>query len=577
MVSSGRSAGDCLPGERFVCCRRWQDPAENFEDVVVRGRRGPRVSVEMLSGPETGETVNVFASSLWEPDQLAHAKERRERDLRIAELDRGHPVDHVSRLAMEILCDLATGDTDIYSQATLEAVLSQLGRSTDPSELHELAYVDDGGGVSAPMEAWRELFEELARSVSDVIEERASELASGRSRVGDADRGAAIARIRLWAGLPPIAPALEVNRVPRERDAARRIQQAVSEAAAGLLAPPEHSSSDDASLLEEYRAYLRSREELGKAELSVSKEIDATRQIGRLAERLCAFSAAASESLMTWLLGQVGVRGELCDHVVWSSYSAQHPRTLHLFPDGHLFPDEEGVSRATPGTLTACGRQITLRWNATRPWERAWRGEWLQHFEALARYRQQVEQEKTEGGPRQNHHFEPDYEMARRICPRCTMFHGLFLDCLEPAEEGARWPPWRMAEVTQQVESLLGDRLRQGGEIGSLERARHIALEVWLGAEIELTAREVKRRGPGPLRRLFGERERRSPSLYEQWSASCGPSGLEPHELIGESLWVGVLSESLALFEPEASLGSGRRDIRDRIRSVVEARIAGLR
>jgi hypothetical protein len=280
---------------------------------------------------------------------------------------------------------------------------------------------------------------------------------------------------------------------------------------------------------------------------------------------------------MTWLLGQVGVRGELCDHVVWSSYSAQHPRTLHLFPDGHLFPDEEGVSRAVPGTLTACGRQIALRWNATRPWERAWRGEWLQHFEARARYREQVEQEKTEGGPPRNHRFDPDYEMARRICPRCTKFHGLFLDCLEPAEEGARWPPWRMAEVIQQVESVLGDRLRQGGEIGSLERARHIALEVWLGAEIELTAREVKRRGPGPLRRLFGERERRSPSLYEQWSASCGPSGLEPHELIGESLWVGVLSESLALFEREAALRSGRRDIRDRIRSVVEDRIAGLR
>jgi hypothetical protein len=96
MVSSGRSAGDCLPGERFVCCRRWQDPAENFEDVVVRGRRGPRVSVELLSGPKAGETFNVFASSLWEPDQLAHAKERRERNLRIAELDRGHPVDDVS-------------------------------------------------------------------------------------------------------------------------------------------------------------------------------------------------------------------------------------------------------------------------------------------------------------------------------------------------------------------------------------------------------------------------------------------------------------------------------------------------
>lgn len=67
------------------------------------------------------------------------------------------------------------------------------------------------------MEAWRELFEELARSVSDVIEERASELASGRSRVGDADRGAAIARVRLWAGLPD--PSSSAWRYDQHREA----------------------------------------------------------------------------------------------------------------------------------------------------------------------------------------------------------------------------------------------------------------------------------------------------------------------------------------------------------------------
>jgi hypothetical protein len=43
---------------------------------------------------------------------------------------------------MEILCSLATGDTVIESEATLETLLSQLGRLTDPGELHELAYVD---------------------------------------------------------------------------------------------------------------------------------------------------------------------------------------------------------------------------------------------------------------------------------------------------------------------------------------------------------------------------------------------------------------------------------------------------
>lgn len=576
MVGSGQTASECSPGERFSFCRRWRDPADDFEEVVVRGRRGPRVSVEMLSGPETGETANVFASSLWAPDQLAYARERRERDLRIAELDREHPVDDISELAMQILCLLATGDIVVESEATLEVVLSQLGRPTHLGELHELAYAD-GGAVSAPAEAWRELFEEFARSVPSLIEERASEVASAWSRISSAERGSAVARIRQWAGLPPIAPPLGVAQVPLERNGGKRTQQALKKAASGLLESPNSSNADGASLAEEYRAYRSSREELGEEALSFSKQIDARAQIGRFAEKLSGSSAQAAEPLMAWLLGQVGVRGELCDHIVWSSYSAQHPKTLHLFPDGHLFPEEEGVSRKTPGTLTACGKQITLRWTATRPWERAWRGEWLQHYEALARHRKEVEQEKAEGGPPRNHRFEPDYEMARRICPRCAEFHGLFLECWESADAGTRWPPWRLAEIAQQVGSLLESQLREDREVSSIERARHITLEIWLRAEIELIAREVKRRGPGPLRRLFGERNARSPSLYEQWIASCDPAGLEPHELLSESAWVEVISESLDLFEQSDVPGGGRRDIRDRLRNVVEARIAGLR
>ncbi len=208
MVGSGRIASECSPGERFSLCRRWGDPADDFADVVVRGRRGPRVSVEMLSGPETGATANVFASSLWAPDQLAYARERRERDLRIAELDREQPVDDVSELAMQILCLIATGDIVIEDEATLGVLLSQLGRPIRLDELHELAYVD-GGEVSAPAEAWRGLFEEFARSMPSLIEERVSEIASGWSTISDAERGLAVARIRQWAGLPPIATPLE--------------------------------------------------------------------------------------------------------------------------------------------------------------------------------------------------------------------------------------------------------------------------------------------------------------------------------------------------------------------------------
>lgn len=571
MVGSGRIASECSPGERFSLCRHWSDPADDFADVVVRGRRGPRVSVEMLSGPETGAMANVFASSLWTPDQLAYARERRERDLRIAELDREQPVDDVSELAIQILCLLATGDTVIEDETTLEVLLSQLGRPVRLDELYEFAYAD-GGEISAPAEAWRGLFEEFARSIPNLIEERVSEIASGWSGIGDAERGLVVARIRQWAGLPPIATPLEV-RPPREKDAGKRIAQAIAKAASRLREAPQANGE---SLAEGHRAYLDARKDLADATLSVSKEIDARRRIAAFAEGLRDSSGRAVEPLMAWLLDQVGVRGALCDHIVWSDYSPQHPRTLHLFPDGHLFPEEEGISRRSPGAVTACGKQVAFRRASTNTWERAWRGEWLQHYEALARYRSELEREKAEGGRPRNHLFEPDYEMARRICPRCAEFHGLFLECLESGSDDARWAPWRLVEISDRVGEALGNQLREEQEIGSLGRARQVALEHWLREEIESTAREIKRRGPGPLRRLFGERFSRSPSLYDQWATACDRAGLEPHELLSESLWIEMLTESLDIFEQGDAQRSARRDVEDRIRSVVEARIAGL-
>jgi len=98
-ASSGRTAGDCSTDERYFHCRRWVDPTVDLQRVVVRGRRGPYVSVEVLDGPETGETINVVASTLWSEDQIDHARDRRGRDLRIAEIDRENPEDHISSLA----------------------------------------------------------------------------------------------------------------------------------------------------------------------------------------------------------------------------------------------------------------------------------------------------------------------------------------------------------------------------------------------------------------------------------------------------------------------------------------------
>src|ERR1700742_3669186 len=186
-ATSGKSAGDCSPGDRFFCCRHWYDSEVDFEEIVVRGRRGSYVSVEMLSGPEAGETINVVASTLWGTDQIDHARERRERDLQIAAADREHPTDRTSDLAIRALCELVTGDIHVESRATLDAVLAQLGRPTELAELHELAYGGNGpyASVAAPAEAWRLLFEDLARSMPGVVEDRAEETLAGWAWITD--------------------------------------------------------------------------------------------------------------------------------------------------------------------------------------------------------------------------------------------------------------------------------------------------------------------------------------------------------------------------------------------------------
>lgn len=453
--------------------------------------------------------------------------------------------------------------------------MAQLGRPNELSELHELAY-EDGAEVAAPEGAWKALFEELAQAMPDLVEERAASLAADWRRLSDPDRAAALAKVRLWAGLPSVAPPLKMRMSRRGHNPGKLVDEAIRAAASQALESSNASGENAASLEESFRSYRLSREELSDEDPYSSKGMDAVRRIRKFAEELVDVSEESAGPVIRWLVSEVEVRGEFCDHIVWSDYSAQHPRALHLFPDGHLFPIEGGVSRRVSGTLAACGEQIVLGWGATRAWSRAWRGQWLEHYEALKRYQDEVDQEKAQGQPPRNRLWEPDYEMARRICLGCAKFHGLFFECLEKDDDGGRWAPWRLAEIRQQTHATLSDRLKTGPPIGSPKQARQTALEAWLRTEIDVIAREVKRHGPGPLRRLFGEPGREPPSLYEQWSASCEPAGLEPHELLSHSLWGRVLSESLDLFAQEDIPFRERRHLRDEVQKAAEARIAGL-
>ncbi len=448
----------------------------------------------------------------------------------------------------------------------METVLTQLGRPTDLGELHELAYADGRpwSPVAAPAEAWRRLFEEFARSVQGVVEERAAEVAERWSWISDAERCAAVARVRLWAGLPPIAAPLELDALGGE-----------PKAAAGSLAAAAGPSTD--ALAELFGAYRSARDKADQSELSFSDRLDISRRARELAGPLCDLSAKAAEPLMHWLLEEVGIRSPWCDHIVWSDYSAQHPRTLHLFPDGHLFLEEGPITRAMENSFTACGLQIHLSWRVDRSWTRATPGEWLEHYHALVGYREKVEAHEAAGERLPYRAFDPDYQEARRICLKCAAYHGQSIECLDPGDETRRWPPWRFAEIRERTLSRALDRLGDGARIDSLESARRIVMEAWLDAEIAITATELKARGPGPLRRLFGDRQGRTPSLYQRWGETCEPFALEPHELLGRSLWERVLTESLGLFDQHDVSPADRGRVRDGIQRVVEARVAGLR
>jgi len=573
LIGSGRSAGEVSDGDQFRLCRYWHDPAAGFEEVVAIGRKGPRVRVEFVSGPEKGETANVFASSLWTPEQLDFAQERRGRDLAIADIDRENPVDPVDWSAVEICCGLVSEDTAVEYLGTLRAVLVLLDRPVEVSELHELAYTDGAGyyaDVSAPKIAWQQLFEELVRSKPELIEQLSVADLEKRYRRSARRNAAAVAVLRRWAGLAQVAPALKPGAMPAAVDDRRRSQKIIKRIAAELIAAADRPAKE---LRDSFQSYRKAREGLDGGDLSTMKEWEARRVIWGFAEHLSQAAERWAEPPMTWLMRDVAVRGFRCDHIVWSGYSAQHPRTLHLFPDGHLYPEEERAARQEWGPVTACGKQVLLG-PGDRSWYRAERGEWLEHYEALLRHKaDQAERDEHSGFP----YLDPNFESARRICGTCSTYHGLYLECLEPAQGASRWPSWKSVEMRKVVERRLSDRSEKGGVIKSLKSAQKLSMEAWLDVEIGALAAEVKQRGAGPLRRLFGEREFRSPSRYEEWAMRSQRAGLEPYELLSEAMWIQLLTQSLPLYSEQDAVPFGeRKEFRDLLVDVLEARLAAL-
>jgi hypothetical protein len=575
MIRSGRTVRDCSPGDRLSLCRRWMDPDADFQDVVVVEQRGARVAVKVSSGPESGEIVSVYASALWSADQLDHARERRDRDLQIDKLNSEDPVDEVTWLAVEICCLLATGDIAVEQLDVARTVLRRLGRSDRLDELHELAYAEDdwqSATVHAPARAWCDLFASFAKTESALVEQRAADETAEWTWVSPPRRAAALAVVRGWAGLTPVARPVKWEAAPRGVTDGARIGAAIRRVASKSV----EGSRASGTLKELREAYLQARDDLDAKEVPVARQLRAPDAIQNYVDGLIEDAGEASARWMERLLSEAGIRTALCDHIVWSDYSGQHPRTLHLFPDGHLYPEEDGVSRHTPYALTACGRPVVLSWRNRNTWQRAYRGEWLEHYQSLQQYRADVWRRETEGEINASY-FAAGRDEARRICDECAGLHGLFLECLEKEDDQPLWPPWRSAEIRQAAKAHLYDQLRHGHAVKDLKRARVLAHGARVRAEVEATAREAKRRGPGPLRRLFGDREPRSPSVYEQWASLCEAVDLEPHELVSRTLWERLLAESLAdRVASEDEDGKEPVDFRAAVRAVVEARLAGF-
>ena len=245
--------------------------------------------------------------------------------------------------------------------------------------------------------------------------------------------------------------------------------------------------------------------------------------------------------------------------------------TLHLFPAGHLLPEEEAVTLRTHGALTVCGHAVLLNWHSSRSWVRAGRGEWLEHYQALTRFRAHRWRREA-SGESVNDRWVDGYEMARRICGACAEYHGLFLECLEAPGGAERWPAWTLIEIRQRAAQELTDKLKGRRPTAPLQVDRTRAAKAWISAELDIAARAAKRRGPGPLQQLYGYRDDAGRSTYERWAERCQRAGSEPHELISEADWRRLLADELAALQHTGAAGQrAGGGLRQALSELVEA------
>jgi hypothetical protein len=233
-IRSRLATRDVELGQTYWHCRRWYRDDDDFVSVRVVERRGNRLAVQhedALEGEREAEIFSVTASSLWPESAIEYARERRARDLAIQRLDQERPVDAATSLAIELCCDLASGDIAL-DRGVIQGVLRRLGRADDLEQLHPLAYTENNheqAQVYAPVEAIRQLFQDFAAAEPTLVDERAAEVVAAYTWVSERLQTTALAIVRRWAKLPTVAGATD-DGAPDEVSRLRAIVELAAEA-----------------------------------------------------------------------------------------------------------------------------------------------------------------------------------------------------------------------------------------------------------------------------------------------------------------------------------------------------------
>lgn len=229
---------------------------------------------------------------------------------------------------------------------------------------------------------------------------------------------------------------------------------------------------DLASVAKTYRAAVRA----AIATPDFTHQFELTQIAGVYATQLAARSAETLEPVLEVLYRDTALwRPAVADHVVWSTYTAQKPRRLHIWPRGDRCGEYGPIGNGRD-VATLCGERVFLDpSDRRRAWRRARPGEWhdtLRH--------------------------DPN-----RVCDTCRQRGG---DSDLVAEHPGRHSAWAREQIQVTVhDRLMDDLVRTPTNRGLVHsRARRLSDQYLAAVEIAWAAEDLRDLGAGAVRRILG-------------------------------------------------------------------------